>query len=135
MITEATTPKLEITVNKFPKVLCTEWRLYTYDVWGNPKDGFVINDVFKKDLITIPIKATITICNKGTDRAYKLLMYVPTKYAISKALGVSRRWFDPYENLEHICLVANNGKPICELTLESHTGLQISHNDTITRRE
>jgi hypothetical protein len=28
-----------------------EWRLYTYDVWGNARDGFDVNDVFKTSTI------------------------------------------------------------------------------------
>lgn len=28
------------------------YRVWTYDVWGNPKDGFTVNDRFKQNTIT-----------------------------------------------------------------------------------
>ena len=37
----------------------TTFRLYTYDVWGNEKDGYEVNDIFKtSETYEIPAEAT-----------------------------------------------------------------------------
>jgi hypothetical protein len=33
----------------------TKWRLYSYDVWGNAKDGYEVNDVFRtNEIVSLP---------------------------------------------------------------------------------
>ena len=68
------------------KTVLTHWEKWTYDVWGNRKDGYEVNDRYclSRDYV---IRLKIRVNNPGT--AQEFISAYPTDYQIKKAFGVS----------------------------------------------
>lgn len=82
-----------------------KYRLYTYDLWGNARDGYQVNDVFKSDTV-------IDITDDMTDKQ------------IFKAIGIKPQSqnhveFDNNSMSEHSLYIQakKDSRPICELRL------------------
>lgn len=84
--------------------------VYTYDIWGNDKDGFYINDVYKTG-----IKIYIT----ETDTQTEIIQMLKQKDIISKHVHNSKIDVSMDMELEspHCAIYFNwfNGKPLFEL--------------------
>jgi len=80
-----------------------EFQLCTYDVWGNPRDGYFVNAVIKDRKFKIKPRWNSAIND-----------YEITNLQINRALGVrGLKWEGDIDGI----LYASNkaGKPICEL--------------------
>lgn len=90
------------------------YTLWTYDVWGNARDGFEVNDRFKRGTVTIRCKATTH--NAGTP--HEFVSYDPTDRQLSRVAGVSKVEWDGVTDEAFYANLKSNGKPVCELVYE-----------------
>jgi len=72
------------------------YKLYTYDVWGNARDGFQVNDVY-------PQPTTIEVSEYTSDRA------------INRRLGFNGLEWDGEPGYVLYATIKRNGCPACEL--------------------
>lgn len=96
--------------HKLPSTKVRTFEVWTYDVWGNAKDGFEVNDrccINRK--VTIRCKAEVF--NKSTDMEF--VIYEPTDRQLSYASGFRRcQWDGQYGVYE---AETANGRPIGQL--------------------
>ena len=79
-----------------------KYKLYTYDLWGNEEDGFIINDYYAHS-------DTFEIDENMTDeQIIELLEFVNPNSIMINEIGFP-------ENIYF--LLARNQKPLCELRL------------------
>lgn len=72
--------------------------LHTYDVWGNPEDGFWVNDRHMR-------QAVITIRCKDS----------PTNRQLSRAIGIRGAEWSGEDDYTLYATDKNSGEPLCEL--------------------
>lgn len=98
---------------KYPKYQNQKYTLWTYDLWGNHRDGWQVNDRFKEGTITIKVKGKVY--NEGTD--HEFISYTPTDRQINRALGVKGvEWQGEAEYT--LYGETKTGKPVAELVRE-----------------
>lgn len=99
----------------------TTWELVTYDVWGNARDGWEVNNAFRSGEYSIP--ALVRVYNIGTE--HQFVSAELTDSAIKKALGITCKLTDENEGDDcHIYLYRErDGYPLCELHCVSHESL------------
>jgi len=68
-----------------PKYIDTTWELRSYDVWGNARDGYEVNNTFRAGEVTIRCKVQVN--NAGTPQEF--MSAYPSDSQIRKALGLS----------------------------------------------
>lgn len=99
------------------------YALWTYDVWGNARDGWDVNDRYSHGTVTIACKRAIF--NAGRPREFST--YEPTDRQLSRAAGFIGAAWDGEPGGEHngrayggIYHAENprNGRPIGELCEE-----------------
>lgn len=99
--------------------LKTRWSLRTYDVWGNSRDGYEVNDVYSAG--EVELRIPITRYNVGTPQEFSAAS--PTDRQIKLAFGVSCRistdGHDTYISVDR----ERDGYPIGEMTCTSHESL------------
>lgn len=98
-----------------------KFRLWTYDVWGNARDGFDVNDRYSHGMVSIVCKREVF----NADTPHEFETFNPTDRQLSRAasfLGV--QWdgepggIDPKFGWYPACYTAEatrNGRPIGEL--------------------
>ena len=98
-------------MNKQPKTKFRTYRLYTYDVWGNARDGFQVNDRYWQGEIGVTCKRQVY--NAGTDQEFAT--YEPTDLQLNRAIGGRGLSWDGES--DHTLYAENkrNGCPACEL--------------------
>lgn len=99
-----------------PAVKVRTFRIWSYDVWGNARDGFDVNDRYKHGLVEIRCKRETF--NAGTPHEFHA--WNPTDRQLSRAAGFSRVSWDGSDG----CFYAEdsrNGRPIGELVEEEQT--------------
>lgn len=69
------------------RTIKTVWELAIYDVWGNAKDGYEVNDVFRHSG-TFDLELTVEVCNPGTPQQFETAY--PTDSQLRKALGLGK---------------------------------------------
>ena len=84
-----------------------KFRLYDYDVWGNEKDGFNVNDVFKTS-------TTVELNEKMSDR--QIVNALKKEWVIKK--GVQFRSIDIDGDFEYALYFDYKGRPEFELRRE-----------------
>src|SRR5271166_1318439 len=77
------TEKTLMTLNKY---IDTTWELRTYDVWGNAKDGYEVNDTRRAGETTIRCKVEVN--NAGTPQEF--LSAFPSDSQLRRALSLRR---------------------------------------------
>lgn len=101
-----------MTATKYPKVKVRTYTLWTYDVWGNARDGWEVNDRCKHG--TVEIRCKVEVFNHGTDMEFA--NWEPTDRQLSRAVGgrgLVWEWQDgSYE------AKTKRGKPVGCLELE-----------------
>jgi hypothetical protein len=103
-----------------PRYLHTVWRLRTYDVWGNVKDGFEVNDTYSSGKVALKLR--VESANIGTLREFKHAF--PTDAQLRAALGLGRTQIDvDGDDITIYINRARDGYPLGELHLESHASL------------
>ena len=111
-------------------IISTVWEIVTYDVWGNKRDGFEVNQSFHSGKIELPVK--LEVSNPGSEWEFYSGELDDTN--IRKALGITPRVriYDPYCN-EGV-IYANHEStdfPLGELRLVSHDGLSFNPDKVI----
>ena len=99
----------------------TSWELRTYDVWGNNKDGYEVNDSYVVDR-DYPMTLTVTVNNQGTPQEF--LSAYPTNRQIRKALDLRSIQLDLQgDDLTIYVNRSSNGYPLGEMHCISHESL------------
>ncbi len=119
---------------KVTMIISTVWEIVTYDVWGNKRDGFEVNQSFHSGKIELPVK--LEVSNPGSEWEFYSGELDDTN--IRKALGITPRVriYDPYCNEKII--YANHVStdyPLGELRLISHDSLSFQPNKVITGKK
>lgn len=97
----------------------TQWELRTYDVWGNEKDGYEVNNLFHAGTVTLRIPQARY--NVGTP--YEFLAAFPSDRQIKRAFDVRCRIDVEGDDLHVYVIRARDGYPIGEMHCESHESL------------
>lgn len=93
----------------------------TYDVWGNARDGYDVNDSFSAGTVTL--RLPVEICNPGTPREFRSAF--PSDKQLREALDVKPRvrlrvdGDDTHIYVNH----ESTDYPFGELYCESHESL------------
>jgi len=98
---------------KLPKSKTRKYRLWTFDIWGNARDGFDVNDRFSHGYVTIKCKRRDY--NAGT--AHEFSDWEPTDRQLSRVAGFLRVTWDGQEG-HYFAESSSNGRPIGELDEE-----------------
>lgn len=102
------------------KTISTSWYLYTYDVWGNPKDGYEVNDRFYQGEVLLQLKPQIYNANTN----HMFVAAYPTTSQIRKAIGLDRTHLELHGDDTRIYINRKrDGKPLAELICTSHESL------------
>lgn len=103
------------------KKVPTRWEIWTYDVWGNAKDGYDVNDrscIFRD----YPIDIVPTLYNAGTP--HEFISAHPTDKQIREAFGLSPIRLDlDGDDINIYVSRERDGYPIGEMRCISHAHL------------
>ena len=103
------------------KFLNTTWDLWSYDVWGNRRDGYDVNDRsnFGRD---VPLRLRLVVNNAGTPREF--LSASPTDTQIRRLFGLRRFRLETEGDDVNISISrSSDGYPIGEMQCTSHKSL------------
>ena len=114
-------PAVALTCAKLPaRYVETTWEMRTYDVWGNARDGFEVNDSHRAGEVTLRLK--IETNNRGTAGEFESAY--PSDSQIRNALGLGRYKLDLDGDDLHIYVNrASNSYPEGEMYCTSHKSL------------
>jgi hypothetical protein len=103
-----------------PKYINTTWECKSYDVWGNAKDGYEVNDVVSS--WTVDLRIPVEVNNPGTPQEF--VSAYPTNSQIRKALGLRRfRLSVDGDDLNVYVNRDRDGYPCGEMYCTSHESL------------
>lgn len=103
------------------KTIRTEWQYATYDVWGNARDGYDVNDVYRRSE-PIVLMLAVRKYNEGTPQEFESAS--PTDRQIRRVFGIGKVQIDTDgDDLTVYVNRARDGYPIGELRCESHKSL------------
>ena len=97
----------------------TTWELRTYDVWGNAKDGYEVNDSYSAGEVELHIPQTKY--NLGTP--HEFISASPTERQIKRVFGVRCRITAEGDDLHLHVDRERDGYPLGEMTCTSHASL------------
>lgn len=103
------------------KFIASTWELRSYDVWGNARDGFEVNDshVFARD---VPLRLTVETFNPGTPHEFQGA--TPSDAQIRRLFDCARVKLDTDGDDVHIYITRRrDGFPIGEMFCTSHASL------------
>lgn len=97
------------------------WEIADYDVWGNVKDGYEVNDVYRRG--TIDLKIPARRYNVGTEQEF--VSAYPTLKQIREALDIKPRIRIETDGDDLVIYVnaRKDGYPLGELRCISHQSL------------
>jgi len=105
---------------KIPAFVETTWELRTYDVWGNAKDGFEVNDTRRAGEVSI--RCRVKVNNAGTPQEF--LSAFPSDSQIRRAFSLRRFKIETDGDDLHIYVNrARDSYPCGELYCTSHDSL------------
>lgn len=87
-----------------------KFRLWTYDVWGNARDGFDVNDRYSHGYVSIRCKRRVY--SAGTPREFET--FEPTDRQLSRAAGFRGVEWEGNDGA-YYARAKSNGRPIGEL--------------------
>ena len=96
---------------KTPAFRIRRYRAWSYDVWGNARDGFDVNDRYDHGHVDIRCKRQVY--NAGA--AHEFAAYDPTDRQLSRAVGARGVEWDGESDYTLYATQRRNGRPICEL--------------------
>lgn len=100
--------------------LKTKWSIRLYEVWGNARDGFEVNDSFHVDDVELTL--TKIYNNKGTRQAF--ISAYPSNRQIRKIFGLGKQKLDLQGDDIHIYVyLEKNGYSVGEMFCTSHSSL------------
>lgn len=108
-----------------------EWA--TYDVWGNSRNGFEVNDKYNQGEIEIPATMTIhgvpafpgakdkyrSFPSSGSFSTELAVSFTLTDKDIKKALDITCKFDVDGDDLNYYINKKSNGKPLCEIRIVS----------------
>ena len=99
----------------------TTWEVTTYyDIWGNERSGWDVNDVYRRSMVNLP--AVVKTFNAGTPYEFQGAML--TDREIRKALKLRRIQIDvDGDDTTYYVNHRKNGCPVGELRCISHASL------------
>lgn len=102
--------------------IMTRWNVATFDVWGNKRDGWEVNDVYRHSE-SVEIELTIQKNNAGTEREFSSAY--PTNAQIRQTLGLKKNLKIALDGDDTFISVerARDGYPIGEMQCISHKSL------------
>lgn len=109
-----------MTQSKRHQYINTTWEVRSYDVWGNARDGYEVNDSYNCG--EVEIRCRVEINNAGKPQEF--LSATPSDSQIRKALGLRR--FKIETNGDDLTIYVNrarDGYPCGELHCTSHESL------------
>lgn len=101
------------------KCINTVWTLRTYDVWGNAKHGYEVNETY--DAGEILLRLPVETANDGTPQAFQWAS--PSDAQIKRAFGVRCRIDTDGDDTTIYVNRERDGYPIGEMHCESHESL------------
>lgn len=109
------------------KYIETTWKPYTYDVWGNAKDGYEVNDRYGHSEVTLRLK--VEIANPNTLQAFEYA--TPTDKQLRETLNVKPRvkLHTDGDDLTIYVNHASTGYQLGELHCTSHKSLSPIRDD------
>lgn len=103
------------------RTITTEWQYATYDVWGNARDGYEVNDVYRRRE-TFSLALEVKKYNEGTPSEFESA--TPTDRQIRRVFGLGRIQIDTDgDDLTIYVNRARDSYPIGELHCVSHESL------------
>ena len=98
----------------------TTWELRTYDVWGNARDGYEVNDTYRAGTVTL--RLTVIVNNAGTPQEF--VSAYPSDSQVRRAMGL-RRFKLELDGDDTIVYVnrAKDSYPCGEMRCTSHASL------------
>lgn len=102
------------------KTIETVWELSTYDVWGNAKDGYDVNDRYIRDRALV-IRCKVETLNAGTDAAFDSAS--PSHYQLGRIFGTRAALDTDGDDLDIYVRRASDGYPLGQLVCVSHESL------------
>lgn len=103
---------------KYAPFKIREYRLWTYDVWGNARDGFDVNDRASHGYVTV--KCRLEIFNAGT--AQEFATWEPTDRQLARASGFVGCEWEGQEGY-YDAAQKSNGRPVGLLDEENRPEL------------
>ena len=102
------------------KRIDTSWECWTYDVWGNARDGYDVNDrsCFDRDA---KLRIAVTVNNPGTEHAFTSAY--PTDRQIKALFGLRCRIATDGDDLNIYITRERDGYPLGEMFCTSHASL------------
>lgn len=97
----------------------TKWELRTYDVWGNAKDGFEVNDTFRQG--TIDLKLEAKKYNAGT--SHEFLSASPTDKQLRAVFGTRAGIETDGDDMTIYVRRTRDDYPLGEIYCTSHESL------------
>lgn len=101
------------------KTVNTIWEIITYDVWGNARDGFEVNDCYRQGETTI--ECTVERNNPGTPQEFESAS--PTDSQIREVFGLKCSIETDGDDMVIYVNRAKDNYPIGELRCISHSSL------------
>jgi hypothetical protein len=98
----------------------TTWELRTYDVWGNARDGYEVNDTYRAGTVTL--RLTVIVNNAGTPQEF--VSAYPSDSQIRRAMSLRR--FRLETDGDDLTIYVNRAKdsyPCGEMHCTSHASL------------
>lgn len=102
------------------RTIQTVWEVWTYDVWGNAKDGYEVNDRSCVDR-AFPIRCKVETFNAGTPSAFDSAS--PSDYQLGRIFGSYAHLDTDGDDVTIYVTRASDGYPIGELHCTSHASL------------
>lgn len=100
----------------------TVWQVYTYDVWGNRRDGYDVNDVYRQGTVEINLRPN----RHNTGTPHEFVSYSPTDRQLFRALGLQGLRGGIDTDGDDVNIYVNrsrDGYPLAELRCISHESL------------
>lgn len=108
------------------KTIDSTWELWSYDVWGNKKDGYEVNQKFRFE-DDYPIRLKVKVCNVSTPRQFESAS--PTDYQIRKAFGAGCKIDTEGDDMTVYVNRTSDNYPIGEMHCTSHKSLSPIRKD------
>ena len=103
------------------RTITTTWEYATYDVWGNAKDGYEVNDVYRR---REPVTLVLDVQTYNQGMAGEFDSAMPTDRQLRRVFGLGRIQLDTDgDDLTIYVRRMRDDYPIGELHCTSHESL------------